>query len=250
MKSFLFWLSLPLMIPQAIALRRTAPRFAEAEGPTQGCMGSGQDIKLLAIGDSIVAGVGARRLSGALVGQTAVALSEIHDVRVCWQAIGKSGMTTRRFIDTCMLSLPTESQDYIVVSLGVNDVTSLHSLAQWRRDLRQLFSDLEDRYPDALILLCGIPPLRGFPLLPQPLRQWIAVRGEDFDAASRALADEYDNVRHVPIEFDPEPGDFADDGFHPSEASYQVFGRNVADEISRYRPPLSDIDQGSFRSTA
>ena len=246
----LFWMSLPLMLPQAFVLRRTAPRFAAADGPTQGSIGAGRDVRLLAIGDSIVAGVGARRLTGALVGQTAVALSESHDIRVHWQAIGETGMTTRRFLDTCMLSLPQEPQDYIVISLGVNDVTSLHSLGQWRRDLRELFADLEARYPGALVLLCGMPPLRGFPLLPQPLRHWIAMRGEAFDDASQQLAEGFENVRHVPIDFEPEPADFADDGFHPSEASYQVFGRNVAAEISRFRPPLSGIAPDSSLSIA
>ena len=76
------------------------------------------------------------------------------------------------------------------------------------------------------------------------------MRGEAFDAAGRALANERDNVRHVSIAFDPAPGDFADDGFHPSEASYQVFGRGVAAQISRCRPPLSDTAPDSSPSIA
>jgi len=250
MKALLFWIALPLMLPQAIALRRTAPRFAAADGPTHGSIGSGRDVRLLAIGDSIVAGVGARRLSRALVGQTAVALSENHDVRVHWDAIGKTGMTARRFLETCMLSLPQDPPDYVVISLGVNDVASLRGLGQWQRDLRTLFDQLGERYPDALVLFAGMPPLRGFPLLPEPLRRWIGMRGDAFDAASKAEAAAYRNVRHVPIDFEPDASSFADDGFHPSEASYRVFGQAMAAEISRSQPPPSGTCPDSSRSSA
>ena len=250
MKSLLFWLSMPLMLPQAIALRRRAPRFAAAAGATAGSIGSGRDVSLLAIGDSIVAGVGARRLSLALVGQTALALSEAEDVCVAWQSIGKSGMTTQRFLDTRLDTLPAEVPDYIIVSIGVNDVTSLSSLGQWRRNLRALFDDLTQRYPGSLIVLAGIPPLRGFPLLPEPLRRWIGIRGEMFDAASRELIRHYEHVHHVPIEFETDPKNFADDGFHPNEASYEVFGREMAAAISRLQRPTSDTDPGSSRSSA
>ena len=250
MKSILFWLSMPLMLPQAIALRRSAPRFAAAAGPTTGRIGSGRDVSLLAIGDSIAAGVGARRLSLALVGQTALALSETQDVCVAWQSIGKSGMTTKRFLDTRLTSLPARTPDYVIVSLGVNDVTSLSSIRQWRDNLGALFDDLTRRYPGSLILLAGIPPLKGFPLLPEPLRGWIGMRGEMFDTASRALTERYERVHHVPIDFETDPGNFADDGFHPNEMSYEVFGREMAAAINRLQPPTSGTAPGSSRSSA
>ena len=129
-------------------------------------------------------------------------------------------------------------------------MTSLCGLAQWRRDLCTLFDDLGDRYPNALVLFAGMPPLRGFPLLPEPLRGWVAMRGEAFDMVSQAVATQYPNVRHVAIGFEADASKFAEDGFHPSEASYQVFGRAMAAEISRSRPPLSGTDPGSYRSSA
>ena len=250
MKSVLFWLSLPLMLPQAVALRRTAPRFAEAAGPREGCVGQGQVVRLLAIGDSIVAGVGAESISRAMVGQTASALSERCGVRVQWQAIGQTGMTASRFLATRLDALPGQKPDYVVVSLGVNDVTSLSTIARWQRNLHRLFDALAERYPDTQVVFAGMPPLRGFPLLPEPLRAWVGMRGEAFDRASVKVVGAFENVCHVPIEFDTDPAAFADDGFHPNEASYAIYGDEMATAISRLRPPTSGTAPDSFPSSA
>ena len=88
MRSALFWSSLPFLLPQALYVRQTAPRFAPAAGPTSGAVGEGTQRTLLAIGDSIVAGVGASELPKAMVGQTASALATSLECRVNWQALG------------------------------------------------------------------------------------------------------------------------------------------------------------------
>jgi lysophospholipase L1-like esterase len=238
------------MLPQAVALRRNAPRFPSAAGPTEGSVGSGRDVRLLAIGDSIVAGVGARLLSRALVGQTALSLSERSEVRVQWQAIGKTGITSGRFIETHLDRLPRQAPDYVIVSLGVNDVTSLSTVGRWRRNLRTLFDALADRYPETLVVFAGMPPLSGFPLLPQPLRAWVGMRGRVFDRASVEVARDYDLVEHVPLEFETDPAAFADDGFHPNEDSYAVYGDEMAAAISRLRPSISGTGLDSSPSSA
>ena len=56
MRNVVFWGSLPFLAPQALYVRRTAPRFAEASGPSKGAIGAGPGKRLVAIGDSIVAG--------------------------------------------------------------------------------------------------------------------------------------------------------------------------------------------------
>ncbi|MDJ0940574.1 MAG: SGNH/GDSL hydrolase family protein [Woeseiaceae bacterium] len=207
-------------------------------------------MRLLAIGDSIVAGVGARELTHALVGQTALSLSERYDVEVHWRAIGKIGINAQSFLERYLSKLPDEQPDYVVVSLGVNDVTSLKTTRQWRRHLSTLFAELAERYPDTLVALAGVPPLAGFPLLPEPLRTLIASRGEVFDAIGREVVEKHDNAIHVPVDFETLPERFADDGFHPSESSYQIFGQVMADAISRQRPPTSETVPETFRSIA
>jgi lysophospholipase L1-like esterase len=75
LSNFIFWIVFPFLVPQALYVRKTAPRFAPAHGPAEGSVGEGEQTRLLAIGDSIIAGVGASAFSKALVGQTASALA-------------------------------------------------------------------------------------------------------------------------------------------------------------------------------
>ena len=70
-----FWLSLPLSAMQGLWLRKTAIRLPEASGSRRGVSGSGERLHLLALGDSIIAGVGTGRIDYSLPVQFADALA-------------------------------------------------------------------------------------------------------------------------------------------------------------------------------
>lgn len=231
MRNALFWSALPFLLPQALYVRQTAPRFAPAAGPTSGAVGEGAPRTLLAIGDSIVAGVGASELPKAMVGQTASALAASLDCRVHWQALGVSGYTSTKILEGLLPQLPVSPIDFIVVSMGVNDVTGLTTLPQWPRNVAELHNGLRAHSPDAQIAYVGLPPLHGFPLLPQPLRAVFGLRGRALDEALGDTIDDFANCKHVLIDFDPKTGKFADDGYHPSEAGYAELGAQLAGEL-------------------
>ena len=231
MKNLLFWTAFPFLIPQALYVRSTAPRFAPAGGPREGHVGDGDEIRLLAIGDSIVAGVGASELSRALVGQTARALAGSRRCRVSWRALGVSGYDSAKVLEHLVPDLPDATFDYVVISVGVNDVTGLTTTRQWRRNLSRLLRALHARYPTAKIALAGLPPLHGFPLLPQPLRAVFGLRARKFDEIAREVAIANQNAFHIPLDFEPDPEKFSPDGYHPSEESYVEFGQHMADRL-------------------
>ncbi len=194
-------------------------------------MGNGEQVRLLAIGDSIIAGVGATKLSLALVGQTATALARTRKCRVAWQALGRSGYDSTKLLERVVPSIPKDGFDYIIVSIGVNDITGLTSIRTWRRNLAALLDALERHSPEALIAVAGIPPLHVFPLLPQPLRAAFGLRGRAFEAASRNVLDNYERSSLVPLNFEPHPSKFSPDGYHPSEESYAEFGEHIAEGL-------------------
>jgi len=232
LRNALFWIVFPLLIPQALYVRKTAPRFSPAGGPSTGSVGDGEPRRLLAIGDSIIAGVGASTLSKALVGQTAVAIAESQNCQVRWQALGVSGYDSAKILNHLVPKLPTKPVDFIIVSVGVNDITGLTTLFKWRKNYATLLHKLHRHSPDAHIAVAGMPPLHGFPLLPQPLRAVFGMRARSFEHVTRQLANEHPYVRHVPVDFDPDPAKFAGDGYHPSEESYREFGRGMAEGLS------------------
>ncbi len=230
-KGLLFWVVFPFLVPQALYVRRTAPRFAPAGGPAQGSVGEGGRVRLLAVGDSIIAGVGASELPKALVGQTAAALAASRGCCVAWRALGVSGYDSARVLEQLVPDLSGDAFDYIIVSVGVNDITGLTSMRSWRRNLALLLRKLRAHSPGAVIAVAGMPPLHGFPLLPQPLRAAFGMRGKVFDNIAKKVIEEHPATVHVPVEFEADQARFAADGYHPSEQSYTEFGRHMAEGL-------------------
>ena len=240
-RDLLFWALFVPLIPQALWVRRTAARFPPADGEPYGEIGRGHgQILLLAIGDSIIAGVGAKTLDNSLVGRTAERLTQASGARVVWTAKGKNGVTSRDIARRLLPRVADKAEnspfDAILVSAGVNDVISLHSLARWRRDVEALLTALTDRWPKAGIAFSGLPPMNHFPALPQPLRAVFGMRARDFDRTLRDILQRYPQAIHIPLDFEARPGSFSDDGFHPSERTYAEFGAMAADAILKAIP--------------
>lgn len=232
MQRVLFWSLFPFTLPQAIQLRRAAPRLEPAAGPVAGAVGEGRDLRLIAIGDSIVAGVGAGRSDNAIAGATAASAAPLLGARISWQSIGKIGATTEKIRQRLVPRLPEDPADILVVSAGVNDLTSLHRTGRFAQNLGGLLDTLRLHSPRAVIAVTGIPPLHGFPALPDPLRRVFGLRGKTFDAVIRRETEHRDRVRHIPLDFEPTPDKFSADGFHPSAESYSYFGAITAEAIA------------------
>jgi lysophospholipase L1-like esterase len=239
MKTVLFWGLFPFVLPQALHVRKNAPRFAAATGPKEGTVGHGQPYTLYAVGDSLIAGVGASQLTDALVGQVAIALAGELNGQVNWVAQGSIGARTEKVVQRLAPGLPAVPADFIVISTGVNDITALEQLNKWLKELDALITALQTHSPQAIIAMAGIPPLRGFPLLPQPLRALFGIRAEIFDNAARHLFTGYERAIYVPYDVEPGPDQFSADGYHPNEASYQKMGefiaRQMADAHQKFR---------------
>jgi len=231
LRSLLFWSTLPFLAPQALYVRQTAPRFAGAEGPSHGSAGEGESLQLLAVGDSIIAGVGASQLQNALVGRAAESLASTLSRKVHWRAHGYIGANSTRLLAQHLPTIDNLSADVLITSIGINDVTSMTTIPRWKDNISALLQTLSYQNDNAIIAFAGLPPLHGFPLLPQPLRSILGVRARDFDLAAREIIARYPQVVHVPVEFETTPDKFAADGYHPNEASYVAYGAGMAEKI-------------------
>ncbi|HET9033840.1 MAG TPA: hypothetical protein VFN25_13175, partial [Dokdonella sp.] len=114
--------------------------------------------------------------------------------------------------------------------------TALTTIRAWRKRVLALAMALRSHSPDAVIVFAGMPPLRSFPLIPEPLRWLIGFRGETLDAVMHAALKECPGVFHVQVEFEMREDSFCADGFHPSEQSYVVFGEAMAESIDAHLP--------------
>lgn len=238
LRSLVFWLGLPFVLPQALMVRRHAPRFADAAGPASGAVGNGPTRRFLAVGDSIVAGVGVGTVADAFAGQAAAALAARLACRVEWAAVGRTGATASGVRRLVVPLRPETEPDYIAVSVGVNDVTSLSSRGAWARALADLLLTLRQQAPRAHIAVLGLPPMEGFPLLPRPMNLLLGLRCRAFDDVTRDVVAGDARIVLVPTVFDPRPEMFSADGYHPNAASCRELGDAVAQQLAAGRKPV------------
>lgn len=227
---------LPVLYAQGQFTRFKVGRLPDAGGDTSGQTGDfGETFKLLAIGESSVAGVGATDHTEALTGQFAKHLSRKIGKTVHWQALGVSGITVRRTLTELVPQIPADNQDLIVVALGANDVFGLSSPQTWRRNLSELLKILRTGNPRAAIFVANVPMVRDFIALPNPLRYVLSrlAKLHHFNARDLIATLEntlyFDDVKRV-------SDDFFSDGVHPSPLGYDRWSESMVEFMYRNLP--------------
>lgn len=219
----------PLLVAQALQVRGRALKLPEAAGPRSGTAGQGPELRLLILGDSSAAGVGAPHQDQALSGQLLKRLARTNRVR--WRLEATTGHTTRDALRRLDALGPAQF-DVAVVALGVNDVTRAVPLQIWMRRQRRLISRLQHTFGVRQICLSGLPPMGEFPLLPHPLRWVLGRQAQRFDRHLRSYAAGLDSVSVTPLEFDLSVDHMAEDGFHPGPEVYAAWAELLLPQIS------------------
>ena len=236
----------PVFFTQAFALRRHALQLTPAVGPPAGRIGRGEPLHFLAVGDSIIAGVGARRIQQSTVGHVARFMSGRLSREINWRAAGVIGAGARRVRRDVVPALPKQRFDAILVSVGVNDVLKLERSGRFRRQLLKLIRDLRAHSPDAVIACLGLPPIGDFPKLKRPLRWIVGYRVRKFDAVARDALTRMPDVLHIPMRFSPRLDMFSSDGLHPSETSQRRLAKIIAGAMT---PRIAGAPQRALRPT-
>ncbi|HFB64176.1 MAG TPA: SGNH/GDSL hydrolase family protein [Aeromonadales bacterium] len=222
----------PLLLVEALIVKKQTPRLAEAPGKRKGkCDQLDQPaLKLLFLGDSAAAGVGASNQSRALSGQTLLYLQQQFNIH--WVLWAKSGADSRQTLAMLSKKEP-QAFDCIVISLGVNDVISFTSKKQWLHTTQRLISLLGKQFAAQQIIFTAIPPLHHFPALPQPLRFILGNRARQFNQALDCLCQQQQQCQLLKVSFGKDRSFFAEDGFHPGEKGYAVWGQQLAGLIKK-----------------
>lgn len=175
---------------------------------------------LFVLGESTVAGLGARTHDLALAGRFAHSLGKQIGRSVEWKVLGKNGVTARRAIDELVPLMPDESFDYVLLGLGGNDVMRLSSPRKWRRDMLELIGIVREKSPNATIFVSNCPMIIYAPIMPEPTKSILWRLSQMHDENIREFSRQLDKVFYFPQPVDvPLEGFFAD-GLHPSEQGY------------------------------
>ena len=210
----------PFLYLQGQYTRRRVGVLPGAGGDKTGVTGNGErPARLLVLGESTVAGLGARTHALALTGQFAQRLGEHLNRSVRWTAIGKNGVTARQTLDELVPEMPDEQFDYILLGIGGNDVLKLSSPRKWRRDMTELIATLRAKNPSAAIFVTNCPMIKLSPALPQPIKFLLWRLSLLHDANIREFSASMDRVFYYHQPKAVTEGFFAD-GIHPSEKGY------------------------------
>ena len=168
-----------------------------SQGETSGeVVGNSEVINLLVIGESTVAGVGAKNHAEGLTGRFANYLSKETGKTVRWNALGVSGITVHRAINEIVPKIPAGKFDAILIGLGGNDVFGLSSPKKWRNGLAKLLDILRQKYPNATIYAANVPMVRDFIALPNPTKYVLSRVAKMHHFNSLDLISNYENVHY------------------------------------------------------
>ncbi len=222
------WALGPLLLVQGKRVRRETPVLPEPAGPREGAAGEGPVLRLLVVGDSAGAGVGASSQDEALTGRIVAGLGG--RFRVEFRLVARTGASTASTLRH-LERIDAFPVDAVVTSLGVNDVTGNVGVAKFLELQCRLHELLREKFGARLILASGLPPMDRFPALPQPLRWYLGARARELDRAlARALPDGH-GAEYLKFEGELDEAHMAADGFHPGPAVYEAWGAAAARRI-------------------
>ncbi|MCI2394332.1 SGNH/GDSL hydrolase family protein [Aliiroseovarius sediminis] len=218
----------PVLVAQALRVRKTAASLPEPPGARAGRTGKGPPLRLAILGDSSAAGVGARHQSEALSGRLTELLASHYALD--WSLHARTGATTKSVLRKWPGGLQT--LDIAIIILGVNDVTRQVPLRRLLAQREQLYARLQRDHGAMRVLATGVPPLADFPLLPAPLRHVLGHQARRYDAALSQQAKEL-GVEYLPFNLSLDPDMMAADGFHPGPTAYRHFADILFRQIQR-----------------
>ncbi|MCH8538622.1 MAG: SGNH/GDSL hydrolase family protein [Alkalimonas sp.] len=219
----------PVLLWQGKRVRAMALRLPEAAGARSGTSGQGSPLRLLICGDSAAAGVGIEQQEQALAGQLVRQLEKNYQVQ--WQLHAQTGLDTSRLLDL-LHRLPCQAVDAVVVSIGVNDVTSLCSNHRFSQQLKALLDCLDQRFDQPLVLFSAIPPMQHFTALPTPLNRWLGLKAAMLNCQMNTAIKAHPRAQVVNTAFPLTESVLAADGFHPSATGSQLWATALKQQLS------------------
>ena len=219
----------PIVIPQTSQPMSSTP----ITGP----------INYLALGDSTGAGVGARN-GGYVARIFKRILAERPDAKLTNLCV--SGATTSDVLQGQLARGVAIKPNLVTLGIGINDIGHGVSLEAFAQNFEAILTTLRNE-TQARIVVTNIPDISSAPRIPEFARSEYKHLIEAFNERLESIAARYDvtvfdvhKITHEQLPAHPEF--FSSDGFHPSDAGYELWARgDVAcrgtdDWISRQRP--------------
>ena len=221
-----FWI---LMILNGCNHEGVGQRTADRQEP----MKTGP-IVYVALGDSTGAGMGAR--NGGYVARLFQRIVERRPgSKVSNLCI--SGSTTEDVLRGQLEKGVAMNPDLITLGIGINDIGHGMSLDQFSTNYDQILSTLKEK-THAEIVVTNIPDISSAPAIPGPMRRQYQQQIIQFskrlgEIAARHGVTVFDVYTMTTKELPSHPEYFSSDGFHPSDAGYELWAEEMWPTVAR-----------------
>jgi acyl-CoA thioesterase-1 len=205
-----------------------------------GVQGETQTLKVtgpiiyVALGDSTGAGIGARE--GGYVGRLHKRILERRPestlVNLC-----VSGATTADVLRGQLERAVAANPHLVTLGIGINDIGHGLTLDQFAKNYEEILSTLKEK-TRAAIVVTNLPDISGAPRIPGSMRahyqQQIAQYGRRLEEiAARHGVTIFDIYSITTRELASHPEYFSADGFHPSDAGYELWAEEMWPTMAR-----------------
>lgn len=184
-------------------------------------------IRLAALGDSSIAGVGADRVADCLAVQIAARVAGDTGRPVRVRGYGVAGARTADIAQQARALDPTDPPDAIVVVVGANDVAHGTPPGAYRRAVSAVHREVAQRLSTPIVV-CSLPEFRAVTVVGGPLRQLAIGYGRLLGVVQRRALVGIPGVRWVDARreagptFLHYPHAMCADGYHPSAFGYAL----------------------------
>lgn len=243
--SIITTLVLPILYYQGKKIKAKTPKLLEAKDIQGGNFKEfKQKLKIIAVGDSCMAGVGVKTHKEGFIGTFANEISSHYNTNVSWKVYAKSGYTALKLKDRLIPMIQEEKLDLIIIGIGGNDAFKLTNPKKWINNIKSLISDIRVQYKYQPIVFINMPPIREIPAFTSLIKY---ITGNLIDIYSDELiklARKTDGVFYCSTKIsyynytkrhnlNAHPSDFFsnEDKFHPSKLAYQIWAKDIFDFI-------------------
>ncbi len=236
---------LPFLYFQGKYIRKKVPVLPEALRPKGFVNGQFKStLSLLTIGESTIAGVGVKEHKDGFTGALAQTLSKVFQQNIEWRVYARSGYTAKQLHTKIVPKIEETTADLIVIGIGGNDAFTLNSPKKWSRDVENLIQAVQHKFPKTPVFFTNMPPIKEFPAFTRFIKFVIGNLVEILGERLHILADKKSNIYYnrevirlkewsAKNNLSPNnAGIYFSDGVHPSELTYQVWGKEMGTFIS------------------
>jgi acyl-CoA thioesterase I len=191
-------------------------------------------VNYLALGDSTGVGVGARN-GGYVARIFSRILSQRPGSRLTNLCV--SGATSSDVLEGQLDRGLTSDPNLVTLGIGINDIGHGFSVEEFARNYEQIISTLRNK-TRARIIVTNIPDISSAPRIPQFARAQYQQAIINFNQRLEAIAARYEvtvfDVHTTTREQLPaHPEFFSGDGFHPSDAGYELWANEMWPVVAR-----------------